>query len=124
MWGGRRVRDIHSGLPSLLSQYCHVRDHLHRYSHLYTPGVWCGCDCVCSDESEVTVVTSGDIAPVAYLKMTHVHLEKKNTVSVWRDDRLVIIIEDSSGSSSGIFDKPVIPPYITDYSCDSHYIRL
>jgi diphthine-ammonia ligase len=23
VWGGRRVRDIHSGLPSLLSQYCH-----------------------------------------------------------------------------------------------------
>ena len=41
----------------------------------------CMCDYVCSDESEVRVVTGGDIAPVAYLKLTQIHLEQKHAVS-------------------------------------------
>lgn len=41
------------------------------------------CDVVFSDESEVIMVTDDDIAPVAYLKLHQLHLEKKNPVSYY-----------------------------------------
>ena len=37
---------------------------------------------MCSDDSEVIVVTPDDVAPVAYLKLKRLHLEKKFPVSM------------------------------------------
>ena len=42
--------------------------------------------CVCSDESEVVMVTPDKVAPVAYLKLHRLHLVKKiPVVSSWSE---------------------------------------